>query len=1186
MNDQDKSREQLIAELAELRQRVAAGENGQKSRETATALLQVAPLGIHECDCQGRITFVNPSQEAITGYTADELLGSHVWDRVEPGPQKDALPDYFRRLVSEQPVPTPYFAKNVRKSGEVFDARIDWNYIRNVAGKVTGFVSIVSDVTQQRRAQTALQESERRLSTLLSNLPGMAYRCRDDSDRRMEFVSEGCLALTGYQASELIHDRAVAYGNIVHPADRHAVWGHVQQALAERRRFQLEYRIRTAQGDEKWVWEQGVGVFSSAGELEAIEGFIADITEGKRAATALRESERRLGTLLSNLPGAVYRCKADANWTVEFLSDGYLSLTGYEPSQLIGQPGTRHSEFIHPDDRQREFDAVQEAIAQKRQYQVEYRLRTATGQEKWVWEQGTGIFSDNGELEAIEGFTTDITDRKRAEEELQEINERLEELVAERTADLTQANERLQAEVRQRRAAEEKLAIFRRFVEAATQGFGMAGVDGRIIYANPFLARLLGAPSQEDAVGKHVAHYYPAAYREHRERVILPALRRKEPWQGEQMMVFADGKMHPTIHTVFPVLDDHGELFCTAAVITDITTLKEAEEALRQNEAKYRALVESSPVAVVMVDLQGRIVFASQRAAELHGVSHPERLVGCYATDSVAAPDRDRFRASIGRLIDEGVHRNIEYTLLRADGTTFAAEVSSAAIRDAAGKPEALMAVYRDITERKRDEEKLAIFERFVEAATQGFGMSDLEERITYANPMLARLLGEEKPEDAYGQNISTYHTSDYFRIRDEVLRPALRQTGYWHGELPLVRRDGTVLPTLRSIFPVRDKSGTIQHFAVVITDITELKQTQEMLRQTCEELRISEERFELVVRAAGAGVFDWDIRTGRVYYSPRWKELFGYEEHEIGEGFDDWASRLHPDERASIIKRQEDFLAGTSPTAVAEYRLRHKDGSYRWIIAHVLAVRDSEGKACRLVGSHVDITDRRLAEEKVLLEQRALRRMVLASDRERRLITYELHDGVAQQLLGAMLQFKSQEPRRGRNSKAAEAYREGIDGLHHAAAELRRVMNWLRTPVLDKFGLTEAIEDVAAQLRSTPGTPEIEYHHDVQFERLEPTLENSLFRIAQEAMTNACRHSQSEKVRVKLTQKGDEVTLEVRDWGIGFEQNTVQENRFGLEGIRERSRILGGKLSIKSEPGNGTVVRAVFPVMEATGQE
>jgi signal transduction histidine kinase len=160
------------------------------------------------------------------------------------------------------------------------------------------------------------------------------------------------------------------------------------------------------------------------------------------------------------------------------------------------------------------------------------------------------------------------------------------------------------------------------------------------------------------------------------------------------------------------------------------------------------------------------------------------------------------------------------------------------------------------------------------------------------------------------------------------------------------------------------------------------------------------------------------------------------------------------------------------------------------------------------------------------------------------------------------------------------------MKALRQASSEIRSVMSRLRTPVLDMYGLAEAIEDVVSQLRSIPGAPQIECRYDIQFKRLEPTLETSLFRIAQEAMTNACRHSRSEKVRVRLTQQGDWVALEVRDWGIGFDKATIQGNRFGLEGIRQRSRLLGGNLSIKSKPGEGTVVRVKFPVMEATDDE
>ena len=138
----------------------------------------------------------------------------------------------------------------------------------------------------------ALEESRRRMDTLMGNLVGMVYRCSNRRSWTMEFVSEGSERLTGYRPRELMNDREAAYGDLIHPEDRDMVWERVQAALARDRRFEIMYRIRTRDGTEKWVWEQGRGVFGADGELIALEGFISDVTERQRSAEAL---ERALG---------------------------------------------------------------------------------------------------------------------------------------------------------------------------------------------------------------------------------------------------------------------------------------------------------------------------------------------------------------------------------------------------------------------------------------------------------------------------------------------------------------------------------------------------------------------------------------------------------------------------------------------------------------------------------------------------------------------------------------------------------------------------------------------------------------------------------------------------------------------------------------------------------------------------
>ncbi len=171
----------------------------------------------------------------------------------------------------------------------------------------------------------------------------------------------------------------------------------------------------------------------------------------------LQESKRALATLLSNLPGMAYRCQNNLNWTMEFVSQGCIELTGYQPEDLINDKTIPFGELIYPHDRQTGWEEVQKSLDKKIPFQRTYRIKTYSGEERWVWEQGRGVFTPTGELTALEGFITDITEYKRVESELKRHRNHLEEIVKERTDELLKSNELLEQEISKHKKTEQAL---------------------------------------------------------------------------------------------------------------------------------------------------------------------------------------------------------------------------------------------------------------------------------------------------------------------------------------------------------------------------------------------------------------------------------------------------------------------------------------------------------------------------------------------------------------------------------------------------------------------------------------------------------------------------------------------------------------------------------------------------------
>jgi len=252
-----------------------------------------------------------------------------------------------------------------------------------------------------------------------------------------------------------------------------------------------------------------------------------------------------------------------------------------------------------------------------------------------------------------------------------------------------------------------------------------------------------------------------------------------------------------------------------------------------------------------------------------------------------------------------------------------------------------------------------------------------------------------------------------------------------------------------------------------------------------------------------------------------------------------------------------------------------HQDG--RDFLVTTTPLCDESG---RIMGSvHVarDITEQKQAHD-------SLKHMLELSEHERHLIGYEIHDGLAQQLAAALMQFEAFDGWKEQDAeKAAKAHTLGLQLIREAHAEVRRLIGRLRPPQLEEGGIVHTIESLI-QESSSRHKIKIDFRCNVAPVRFEPMLENTVFRIVQECISNACRHSKSKRVKVELTRHADQLRIEVQDWGVGFDIDHVRAGHLGLEGIQERTKVFGGSVHIKSRPRKGTDVVVELPLHQAVG--
>ncbi|MDQ1591564.1 MAG: hypothetical protein QOG71_2191 [Pyrinomonadaceae bacterium] len=634
-------------------------------------------------------------------------------------------------------------------------------------------------------------EAQRTLLTLMGNLPGMAYCCRNDADWTMLFVSEGCLELTGYAPADLTGDRKVSYAELIHPDDRGKVWDEVQAAVAAGTRFRLVYRLATAAQGERWVWEQGHGIFSAEGELVAIEGFVTDITDRVQAEEALRAAELKYRSIFEQAVHGIYRSTPDGKFLAA--NPAIAHMLGYaSPAELTA----------HCTDIERDFYAdaetrgrLQSLLAANGKVQdFEARVFCKDRSVIWMRENIYAVCDAQGALLYYEGSVEDITAGKRAKEMLARSEEQYRVLFESNPNPMWVYDTDTYAYLAVNQAA------VRHYGYTREEFLKMSILDVRPPTNIPaVLENIASLPSE---------HRYAGEW-EHRKK------------DGTQIFVEISSQ-----------LIDFGGRTARLVLINDVTERKQAEAALRESEERYRELFENANDVIYTTDLSGRYITVNRVVEKISGYTCDEIRRMDYS--QLVAPEcLELSRQMMARkLAGEESTTFYESEIVSKSGERVLLEVSSQLIYDDGGVPVGVQGIARDITTRSRAERALRESEEryreLFENANDLVYTHDLAGNFTSLNKTGERITGYTR-EEAVSLNIAQVIVPEHLALAREMMARKGSTDEATVYEVDIIAKDGRRVPLEVSTRLVY-RNGVPCGVQGIARDIAERKHTEAKL--------------------------------------------------------------------------------------------------------------------------------------------------------------------------------------------------------------------------------------------------------------------------------------------------------------------------------------------------------------------
>lgn len=1083
-----------------------------------------------------KVSYISDAITKITGYELEEARGIHQWSDIAH--QDDKYLTHKIIASARQGVPDLCEYRIIHANGE-----IRWIQVRimpslDQSQSVIRLDGMVADITPRKMMEEDLCRNQQRYKSLFEYNSDAV--CELDLHGNILAINPAAEGITGDQL--LATEDALSFINVFGAEYAERMTDYFEKSILG---YAQHYAVQSHKDGGTVHWDmknipiqvnnQIVGVFAIAKEV-----------------TVKREMEKKLAER-----EAEYRLISDNMKDLMVVLDSVGNLIVASPSceELMGIPlefikDTTILEHIHPEDKEYLIEQVVDMLQTQSSKLLRFRFIHVQGHIIHLESLGTPVLGNDGQVDKIVIVSRDITKKVGIEKELRESEER-----------------------------------YRRLIELSPQPMVLLR-DSKVDYMNPAGLHMLGITAADEIHGEsmydyiHSDNWVEGTHRMHQlmDKEYIGSMKYK--------IIRVDGQVIET--EVIGIYDEVTETILI--LIEDVTERLQMERALQESEERYRRLVELSPVAIAVYK-EGEISYINPAGAKMLGVDVNAETIVTRLMDWIHPDYRDNVRDAMESTLLKGYFLPAEYQVVRSDGSVIV--VSMLSIYDSHSSSVQLM--FEDITEKKQVEQALLESEelngRLIELSPEAIVLHS-DYKFIYVNFAGLELFGVSELSDIIGQSMFQYVHPERIESMKKRLGEAIYQK---QGRVSLAEQKG--VRANGEIFDVEVASSTIAYKGKnagisILRDIGDRKRAEEDRKCTEQVIRESEERYFRLQTSLDEfshdlfGVMKMSQMEQRLLKEVR--DLLQVSNVSISE------VEHNDDQLCEIIETEKGYSLKIGETKGKSYLLCIDD---KPDIINITSIRVWLATITRYVSVLFDhfllIEDLTQELERAASEKMSptwlLRFMFNLSENERKRLSQDLHDSALQEQIIWYRKLDLLLTDRSITGKLREQLGQITEGLLDVIYQLRITCNELRPPMLISDGLTSSLEALFefTQLRAN-----YSIHFDAEhfIAKLHDDELIGLYRIVQELLANASKHSSATKVRILLSSHGGRIRMEYEDNGIGMDVTRTQtENSLksmGIHGIRERVRSMNGTIQFLSSENNGLAVFISIPEDNRYGTE